>query len=76
VPSDPESPVSREQVRARAASVDTPSMTVAASYDLPPRFAPTVATVQLFAPGSLRDFVLELGGDDRLGPRAIGPRPR
>jgi hypothetical protein len=52
------------------------AVTVAASYDQPPRFAPTVATVQLFAPGSLRDFVLELGGDDRLGPRPIGPRPR
>jgi hypothetical protein len=52
------------------------AVTVAASYDQPPRFAPVLATVQLFAPGSLRDFVLELGGDDRLGPRPIGPRPR
>jgi hypothetical protein len=52
------------------------AVTVAASYDQPPRFAPSLATVQLFTPGTLRDFVLELGGNDQLGPRAIGPRPR
>jgi hypothetical protein len=45
------------------------ALTVAASYDQPPGFLPTLVTVQLFAPGSLRDFVLELGGDDLSGPR-------
>ena len=52
------------------------AVTVAASYDQPPRFAPSLATVQLFTPGTLRDFVLELGGNDRVGPRTIGPGPR
>ncbi|HMG53544.1 MAG TPA: hypothetical protein VK601_08675 [Kofleriaceae bacterium] len=52
------------------------ALTVAASYDQPPSFAPYLATVQLFAPGSLRDFVLELGGNDQPGPRPIGPGPR
>lgn len=52
------------------------ALTVAASYDQPPSFAPYLATVQLFAPASLRDFVLELGGNDRGGPRSIGPGPR
>jgi hypothetical protein len=52
------------------------ALTVAASYDQPPSFAPYLVTVQLFAPGSLRDFVLELGGNDQPGPRPIGPGPR
>jgi hypothetical protein len=52
------------------------ALTVAASYDQPPGFAPYLVTVQLFAPGSLRDFVLELGGNDPPGPRPIGPGPR
>lgn len=52
------------------------ALTVAASYDQPPGFAPYLATVQLFAPGSLRDFVLELGGGDLPGPRPIGPGRR
>ena len=52
------------------------TLTVAASYDEPPGFAPYLATVQLFAPGSLRDFVLELGGDDLPGPRPIGAELR
>ncbi len=50
------------------------AVTVAESYDRPPSFAPVVATVQLFAPGTLRDFVLELGGNDTLRPRVIDPR--
>lgn len=50
------------------------AITVAASYDQPPSFAPRLATVQLFAPCTLRDFVLELGGNDRLEPRMVGPR--
>jgi hypothetical protein len=49
------------------------ALTVAASYDQPPGFAPYLATVQLFTPATLRDFVLELGGGDRPGPRTIGP---
>ncbi len=52
------------------------ALTVAESYDQPPGFAPFAATVQLFAPGTLRDFVLELGGDDQPGPRVIDPRGR
>jgi len=52
------------------------ALTVAASYDQPARFAPYLATVQLFPPGSLRDFVLELGGSDQPGPRPIGPGRR
>lgn len=49
------------------------ALTVAASYDQLPGFAPYLATVQLFAPGSLRNFVLELGGGELPGPRPIGP---
>jgi hypothetical protein len=52
------------------------ALTVAASYDAPPSFVPYLATVQLFTPGSLRDFVLELGGGDLPGPRSIGALPR
>ena len=52
------------------------AITVAASYDQPPSFAPTLATVQLFATATLRDFVLELGGNDTSAPRFIGPGPR
>jgi hypothetical protein len=52
------------------------ALTVAASYDQPPGFAPYLATVQLFTPATLRDFVLELGGGDLPGPRPIGPGPR
>jgi hypothetical protein len=44
------------------------AITVAASYDTPPSFAPRVAAVQLFAITDLRTFVLELGGNDRGGP--------
>ncbi len=44
------------------------AVTVAASYDNPPSFAPRLAAVQLFATTELRTFVLELGGDDRGGP--------
>lgn len=52
------------------------ALTVAASYDQPSSFVPYLATVQLFAPGSLRDFILELGDNDQPGPRMIGPEPR
>lgn len=52
------------------------AVTVAESYDDPPSFAPSVATVQVFAPCTLRDFVLELGGNDTLAPRPIDPRGR
>jgi hypothetical protein len=45
------------------------AVTVAESYDDPPTFEPLVAAVLLFAPTDLRGFVLELGGDDRGGPR-------
>jgi hypothetical protein len=51
------------------------ALTVAASYEQPPGFAPYLAAAQLFAPCSLRDFVLELGGNDKPGPRTIGPGP-
>jgi hypothetical protein len=44
------------------------ALTVAASYDNPPKFAPRLAAVQLFAPCDLRTFDLELGGKDRAGP--------
>jgi hypothetical protein len=37
---------------------------------------PYLATVQLFAPGSLRNFVLELGGGEAPGPCPIGPELR
>lgn len=50
------------------------AVTVAASYEQPPSFAPRLATVQLFAATDLRSFVLELGGNDQPGPRLIGPR--
>ena len=43
-------------------------LTVAESYDNPPKFAPRLAAVQLFAAGDLRTFDLELGGKDRAGP--------
>jgi hypothetical protein len=45
------------------------ALTVAESYDEPPGFEPLIAAVLLFVPGDLRDFVLELGGNDRGGPR-------
>lgn len=45
------------------------AITVAASYDQPPSFAPRVAAVQLFAASDLRTFDLELGGGDRGGPQ-------
>jgi hypothetical protein len=44
------------------------ALTVAESYDQPPRFAPRLAAVQLFAVTDLRGFLLELGGNDRGGP--------
>ena len=44
------------------------AITVAASYDHPPRFAPHLAQVQLFAAGDLRTFELDLGGNDHAGP--------
>jgi hypothetical protein len=44
------------------------AITVAASYDRPPRFPPRLAAVQLFAPTDLRTFDLELGGRDRVAP--------
>jgi hypothetical protein len=52
------------------------AITVAASYDQPASFAPRLASVQLFAAGTLRDFVVELGGNDQPGPRPIGPGRR
>ena len=45
------------------------AVTVAESYDDPPSFAPEVGQVLLFAPTELREFVTELGGNDRGGPR-------
>jgi hypothetical protein len=45
------------------------AITTAESYDEPPGFVPFLASVQLFPPGDLRTFVLELGGNDRGGPR-------
>lgn len=45
------------------------SLTVAESYDEPPGFEPFLAAVLLFPPSDLRTFVLELGGNDRGGPR-------
>jgi hypothetical protein len=45
------------------------AITVAASYDQPPSFAPRLAAVQLFAASDLRTFDLELGGRDRGGPQ-------
>lgn len=45
------------------------AVTVAESYDDPPTHAPFLAAVQLFTPTDLRAFVLELGGNDRGGPR-------
>jgi hypothetical protein len=45
------------------------ALTIAESYDEPPGFEPFLAAVQLFAAGELRTFVLDLGGDDRGGPR-------
>lgn len=44
------------------------ALTVAESYDQPPRFAPRLAAVQLFAATDLRTFALDLGGSDRGGP--------
>jgi hypothetical protein len=45
------------------------ALTVAESYDEPPGFEPFVAAVHLFAASDLRSWVLELGGNDRGGPR-------
>jgi hypothetical protein len=45
------------------------AITVAESYDDPPSFAPEVGQVLLFAPTDLRGFVVDLGGNDRGGPR-------
>jgi hypothetical protein len=44
------------------------ALTIAESYDHPPSFAPRLAAIQLFAASDLRTFVLELGGNDRVGP--------
>jgi len=44
------------------------ALTVAESYDDPPSFAPRLASAQLFEPTTMRDFVIELGGNDRGGP--------
>jgi hypothetical protein len=45
------------------------AVTVGRSYDKPPSFDPYLAQVMLFAPTDLRTFILERGGDDRVGPR-------
>lgn len=45
------------------------ALTVAESYDEPPGFEPFLGAVQLFPAGDLRAFKLNLGGDDRGGPR-------
>jgi hypothetical protein len=45
------------------------ALTVAESFDDPPSFAPEVGQVLLFAPTDLRGFVVDLGGNDRGGPR-------
>ena len=45
------------------------AVTVAESYDDPPSFSPEVGQVLLFAPTDLRGFVVDLGGNDRGGPR-------
>ena len=45
------------------------ALTVAESYDEPPGFEPFLAAAHLFAAGDLRAFILELGGNDRGGPR-------
>jgi hypothetical protein len=45
------------------------ALTVAESYDEPRSFEPFLAAVHLFASADLRTFVLELGGNDRGGPR-------
>jgi len=45
------------------------ALTIAESYDDPPVFEPFLAAVLLFAPTDMRGFVLELGGNDRGGPK-------
>ena len=45
------------------------ALTVAESYDEPQAFVPFLVAVQLFPAGDLRTFILELGGNDRGGPR-------
>ncbi len=46
------------------------SLTVAESYVEPPAFDPYLAAVLLFSPADMLRFVLELGGNDRPGPRS------
>jgi hypothetical protein len=46
------------------------SLTVAESYLEPPAFEPYVAAILLFRPTDLVRFVLDLGGNDRPGPRS------
>ena len=45
------------------------ALTVAESYDDPQTFEPFLGAVQLFAASDLRTFILELGGNDRGGPK-------
>jgi hypothetical protein len=45
------------------------ALTVAESFDDPETFEPFLAQVLLFPPTDLRSYVLELGGDDRGGPK-------
>ena len=45
------------------------SLTVAESYLEPPTFEPFLVAVLLFSPTGMTPFVVELGGNDRPGPR-------
>jgi len=45
------------------------SLTVAESYLEPPAFEPYLAAILLFSPTNMLAFVLDLGGNDRTGPR-------
>jgi hypothetical protein len=45
------------------------SLTVAESYVEPPAFEPYLAAVLLFSPTDMTRFVVDLGGNERPGPR-------
>jgi hypothetical protein len=45
------------------------SLTWAASYEDPPAFVPRLASASVFARTDLGGFIVDLGGDDRGGPR-------
>jgi hypothetical protein len=50
-------------------------LTVAESYDEPPKFEPFLAAAHLFAPTDMEDFAGRLGGEDHIGTQLPGAPP-